>query len=54
MMLILYHCDLWKKNSKDDLISQLNSSGFECIIRHETETRGWIVASNPAWTAEQT
>jgi hypothetical protein len=46
MMLVLYHCDLWTKNSAEDLVSHLQTSGFECKIRNRTEKRGWIVATN--------
>jgi FkbM family methyltransferase len=51
MMLVLYHCDLWTTNPLDDLISHLEASGFECKIRYQTESRGWIVAVNPTWKA---
>jgi hypothetical protein len=51
MMLVLYHCDLWTTNPLDDLISHLGASGFECEIRYQTESRGWIVAVNPTWKA---
>jgi FkbM family methyltransferase len=46
MMLVLYHCDLWKTNSAEDLISHLEASGFECQVRYRSEQRGWIVATN--------
>lgn len=45
-LLILYHCDLWGMNTEDDLISHLESSGFSCTIRNQTENRGWIIATN--------
>ncbi len=45
-ILALYHCDLWGKNTEDDLTSHLESSGFDCIIRNQTESRGWIIATN--------
>ena len=48
MLLVLYHYDLWAKNPKEDLVSHLQTNGFERKIRNFTETRGWIVASNPA------
>jgi FkbM family methyltransferase len=51
MMLVLYHCDLWTTNSMEDLLSHLEASGFECTIRNRTEHRGWIIATNPAWSA---
>ncbi|HUI66718.1 MAG TPA: FkbM family methyltransferase [Nitrospirota bacterium] len=44
-ILVLYHCDLWKKNTEADLISHLESSGFKCSIRNRTEVRGWIIAT---------
>jgi FkbM family methyltransferase len=45
IMLVLYHCDLWSNNTEQDLISHLESSGFNCVIRNKTEKRGWIVAT---------
>jgi hypothetical protein len=51
MMLVLYHCDLWEKNSEEDLVSHLQASGFECTIRNRSEKRGWIVATNRTWNA---
>lgn len=44
-ILILYHCDLWSKNTEDDLISHLESSGFNCVIRNRSKKRGWIIAT---------
>ena len=43
-MLVLYHNDLWTKNPKEELIAHLQASGFACVIRNQTENRGWIVA----------
>jgi len=43
-MLVLYHNDLWTANPKDELIAHLQASGFTCVIRNQTENRGWIVA----------
>ena len=43
--LVLYHCDLWKENTEEDLISHLEASGFECAIRNRSELRGWIIAT---------
>jgi FkbM family methyltransferase len=45
VMLVLYHCDLWNNNTEQDLISHLESSGFNCVIRNKTEKRGWIIAT---------
>jgi FkbM family methyltransferase len=44
VMLVLYHCDLWTENPKEELIAHLEASGFTCVIRNQTESRGWIVA----------
>lgn len=44
-ILILYHCDLWEHNTEADLVSHLESSGFNCVIRNRTEKRGWIIAT---------
>ena len=43
-MLVLYHSDLWTANTKEELISHLQASGFTCVICNETGSRGWIVA----------
>ncbi len=43
-MLVLYHNDLWTENTKEELIAHLQASGFACMIRNQTENRGWIVA----------
>jgi|SRR5579862_2396326 len=53
IMLVLYHCDLWTANTKEDLVSCLQSNGFECRIRNSTENRGWIIATNANWTAAE-
>ena len=45
IMLILYHCDLWNKNTEGDLIFHLESSGFHCVIRNRSAKRGWIIAT---------
>jgi len=47
-MLVLYHCDLWKENTEADLISHLESCGFDCVIRNRSEKRGWIIATRAA------
>jgi FkbM family methyltransferase len=51
MLLVLYHCDLWPANPVEELVSHLESSGFECTIRNRTGYRGWIVAKNVTWAA---
>jgi FkbM family methyltransferase len=52
VMLILYHCDLWRANSEQDLLAHLRANGFICETRNCTDNRGWIVATNPGWTAK--
>jgi FkbM family methyltransferase len=44
-ILILYHCDLWSNNTENDLISHLESSSFNCVIRNQSTERGWIIAT---------
>lgn len=44
-MLVLYHCDLWEKNTERDLMEHLGRSGFHCVVRERTEERGWIIAT---------
>ncbi len=47
----LYHCDLWKDNTEDDLIAHLESGGFNTEIRNRrtgSKRRGWIIATRPA------
>jgi len=46
MMLILFHCDLWAKNTETDLVAHLEEAGFECAVRNKIGRRGWIVAEN--------
>jgi FkbM family methyltransferase len=46
--LILYHCDLWGKNTEADLVAHLHSAGFTCAIRNKTPQRGWIIGTNTA------
>ena len=43
-MLVLYHNDLWDKNTVEDLISHLD--GFDCVVRNKSIQRGWLVAKN--------
>lgn len=45
-ILVLYHCDLWLKNTEKDLIKHLEHSNFTCIIRNQSKMRGWIIAKN--------
>ena len=45
-IVVRYHCDLWSNHTEDDLISHLESSGFNCVIRKESKKRGWIIATN--------
>jgi len=44
-ILVLYHCDLWRPNTENDLITHLESSGFRCVIRNRSTNRGWIIAT---------
>jgi len=44
-MLVLYHCDLWTKNTVEELLEHLQVSGFECVITNRTEKRGWVIAT---------
>ena len=44
-MLVLYHCDLWKGNTEQDLIDHLLAGGFHCALRERTDHRGWIIAT---------
>lgn len=43
-MLILYHLDLWKENTEEELINHLTNCGFDCRIHKRTDKRGWIIA----------
>jgi FkbM family methyltransferase len=45
-MLVLYHCDLWTKNTPEELLTHLGASGFKCTVTNRTEKRGWIIATN--------
>jgi len=45
IILVLYHCDLWNKNTESDLVLYLNTHGFECEIRNKSKKRGWIIAT---------
>jgi len=45
MMLILYHCDLWKHNTEQDLIAHLQGCGFNTLLRNKVGQRGWIIAT---------
>lgn len=48
VILALYHCDMWLKNSEDDLVTHLADNGFVTTIRKRTQKRGWIVGVNAA------
>lgn len=43
-MLILYHCDLAKASSEEQLLRHLHDCGFATEIRNRTAERGWIIA----------
>ena len=45
VILTLYHCDLWSDNTEADLISHLESSGFNCVVRNQKRNRGWIIST---------
>ena len=44
-MLILYHCDLVKDASLDELKLHLRHSGFDVTIRNRSDERGWLIAT---------
>ena len=44
----LYHCDLWRDNTEDDLVAHLEKGGFTTEIinrRTGSKRRGWIIAT---------
>lgn len=43
-ILVLYHCDLWTKNSWKDIFNHLTGSGFNVRVFNQTEARGWMFA----------
>jgi FkbM family methyltransferase len=45
MILVLYHCDLWKSNSHTDLVSHLENAGFDVEVREASPQRGWLICS---------
>jgi FkbM family methyltransferase len=45
-MLVLYHLDLWRANTLEDLTSHLTASGFQCEQHSESMYRGWVVATS--------
>jgi len=45
MMLVLYHGDLWTRNTVQDLTAHLQASGMTCEIRNQIDQRGWILAT---------
>jgi FkbM family methyltransferase len=46
MMLVLYHCDVYTRQSEQALVDHLRASGFNVTIRYQSEKRGWIIATN--------
>jgi FkbM family methyltransferase len=52
-MLVLYHCDLWTKNTPEELLNHLQVSGFECSVTNRDEKRGWIIATNSSAARRQ-
>jgi len=48
IILVLYHCDIWKSNTETELLSHFQSSGFRTVVRYQEEKRGWIIAINNA------
>lgn len=45
LAVVLYHGDAWTGNTEADLVSHLQSGGFQCAIRNQLDKRGWIIAS---------
>lgn len=45
IILVLYHCDLWRSNTEADLLSYFQSSGFNTALRNRSGKRGWIIAT---------
>jgi FkbM family methyltransferase len=52
-LLVLYHGDLWHRNTPEELLAHLTASGFECNVRNQSRTRGWIVATNLSGSTSQ-
>jgi FkbM family methyltransferase len=48
VVLVLYHCDLWKNTTEKDLIDHFEAGGFKTSVRNKAQSvnRGWIVATN--------
>jgi FkbM family methyltransferase len=44
-VVVLYHCDLCPDHTAPELLRHLEASGFACAVRHQTEKRGWIIAT---------
>jgi len=44
-MLVLYHCDLWERNTPADLVAHLERSGFHCRLHNCSDRRGWLIAA---------
>ena len=42
--LVLYHNDLWTKNSYEDLLTHFKDCGFSTKTLNQTEARGWMFA----------
>lgn len=49
-MVIRYHLDLWKQNTKEQLAEHLRSSGFEVKVHESSEKRGTIIAARREMT----
>jgi FkbM family methyltransferase len=45
MILVLYHCDIWKGHREDSLLKHLELCGFSSSVRNQTTDRGWILAT---------
>ncbi|MGH7449274.1 MAG: FkbM family methyltransferase [Longimicrobiales bacterium] len=44
VLLVLYHADLSRANSVEELVAHIRGCGFETSIRNRKHDRGWIVA----------
>lgn len=42
-LLVLYHCDLYRDATLNDLRGHLESSGFTTTIRNNNAQRGWLI-----------
>ncbi len=43
-IVVRYHTDLWRENTKEELFSHLQSSGFHTALKESSECRGTIIA----------